>query len=83
MGDDGKLLLSVREAAQLLGVGKGLVYNLCAEGVLPHLRLGRKLLLPRAGLVEWVKRTASLEPADDSVIDLAQASGRGSKGGTP
>ena len=32
--------LSVREAARRIGVGASLVYQSCAEGVLPHYRLG-------------------------------------------
>jgi len=33
-------MLSVREAARAMGVSPALVYQLCAEGMLPHYRLG-------------------------------------------
>lgn len=39
MVDDAKLL-SVREAARRVGVSASLVYQWCAEGTLPHYRLG-------------------------------------------
>lgn len=41
------LLLGVADAAKLLGISKGLAYDLIAEGRLPHVRLGRRVLVPR------------------------------------
>jgi len=35
----GDRLLSVREAAQQLGLCTATVYGLCAEGALPHIRI--------------------------------------------
>jgi excisionase family DNA binding protein len=34
-------MLTVKEAAQRLGISESLVYEWCAEGVLPHYRFGR------------------------------------------
>lgn len=35
-------MLTVKQAAQRAGVSASLIYALCAEGRLPHLRLGRE-----------------------------------------
>lgn len=35
-------MLTVKQAAERVGVSESLVYEWCAEGVLPHYRFGRK-----------------------------------------
>ena len=40
MTRDGRLVLSVTEAAGMLGISRGLAYELVARGELPSLRLG-------------------------------------------
>jgi excisionase family DNA binding protein len=41
---------TVEEAAALLGVGRGLAYEMARTGRLPILRLGRRVLIPRQAL---------------------------------
>jgi excisionase family DNA binding protein len=48
------LTLTIDEAAKLLGVSRGLAYEAARRGELPTLRLGRRLLVPRARLLELV-----------------------------
>lgn len=55
MAEREPLLLSVREAAKLLRVGKGTAYNLAAEGLIPVLRVGRRILVPREALLRWIE----------------------------
>ena len=57
---DDALLLKVPEAARLLRVSRNLVYELVAQGRLPHVRLGRRVLIPRQGLKDWIERQAGL-----------------------
>ena len=45
--DSRKLALSVPEVAELLGISRGLAYELVARRELPALRLGRRLVVPR------------------------------------
>ena len=45
-----RLTLSVREAAAALGIGRGLAYQLLREGSLPSVRLGSRIVIPRAAL---------------------------------
>ncbi len=54
------LLLIVREAAKLLRISPNLVYELVAQGRLPHIRLGRRILIPRLGLKSWIAQEAGL-----------------------
>jgi excisionase family DNA binding protein len=50
-GASERLTYSVEEAAQLLGIGRGLAYEMVRDGSLPGLRLGqRRILVPRAAL---------------------------------
>lgn len=51
---EGRLLLRVHEAAHLLGIGTTLAYELVGRGVLPHVRLGRAVRVPRAALETWI-----------------------------
>ena len=50
------LLINVEQAAALLGIGRGLCYQLVQENRLPHVRLGRRLLISRQALEYWVQQ---------------------------
>ncbi len=50
-----RLLLTVEETAQRLGIGKTLAWRLVQEGQLPSVRLGRCVRVPRRELEEWVQ----------------------------
>ncbi len=39
-------VLSVPEAAQVLGISRAFAYELVARGELPHVRLGRRIVVP-------------------------------------
>ena len=42
-----RLVFTVEEAAYLLNISRALAYGLVARGVLPSIRLGRRLVVPR------------------------------------
>jgi len=50
LGEADRLTLTVEEAAHLLGISRGLAYELARSGKLPVIRLGRRLLIPRIAL---------------------------------
>jgi excisionase family DNA binding protein len=52
--DTVSLTVSVSQAAKLLGVSRDLVYELVAQGELPALRLGRRIVLPRWSGRGWM-----------------------------
>lgn len=48
--DEGKRVLTVRETSILLRCSRGATYNAIRKGLIPSLRLGKKILIPRAAL---------------------------------
>ena len=42
--------VTVEEAAKLLGIGRGSAYEAVRRGELPAIRLGKRLVVPRAAL---------------------------------
>jgi excisionase family DNA binding protein len=50
--------LSVAETAALLGISRWLVQQAVRDGSLPSLRLGRRILIPRARLLGWLEGEA-------------------------
>src|SRR4030065_965823 len=57
---DESVLLTVPEAARLLRISRNLAYELIRQGRLPHVRLGRRILIPRFGLEQWINQQAGL-----------------------
>jgi excisionase family DNA binding protein len=47
-----RLVWSVEEAGRLLGISRAHAYELVARGDLPHLRLGRRIVVPKRALDE-------------------------------
>jgi excisionase family DNA binding protein len=48
-------LLSVREAGEVLGIGRSKTYELINEGALEVVRIGRRALVPRQAVAEFVE----------------------------
>jgi excisionase family DNA binding protein len=49
-----KLLLTPREAAQLLGISRSMLYELLRRGEIASVRIGRSRRVPRAALSAFV-----------------------------
>lgn len=49
-----KMLLSVPEAAEVIGVGRSVLYELLRDARLSSVTVGRRRLIPRASLIEFV-----------------------------
>ena len=62
-----RLVLTIAEAAEVLGVSRAFAYELAARGEIPVLRLGRRRLVPRKALLEMLGEEAegpsSVSPA--------------------
>lgn len=56
---DTPAMLTVEEAALFLRISRNLAYELVRQGALPHLRLGRRLLVPRQTLERWVEEQST------------------------
>jgi excisionase family DNA binding protein len=46
-----RLVFTVAEAGELLGISRAFAYELVAHGELPVLRLGRRMVVPKASLL--------------------------------
>lgn len=51
---DGRVTISVEEAASLLGLGRTAAYEAARRGQLPTRRLDRRLLVPVPALLDWL-----------------------------
>ncbi len=49
-----RLVFTVTEAANLLGISRAFAYELVAGGEIPVIRLGRRRLVPRLALLDLV-----------------------------
>jgi excisionase family DNA binding protein len=66
------LTMSVEAAGKLLGISRGLAYEAARRGELPTIKLGRRLLVPTARLLELVGVPAPREagfPASEPLAD--------------
>ncbi len=50
-----RMTLSIDEAAAMLGISRAHAYELVRRGELPRLRLGRRVVIPRKALEEYVE----------------------------
>ncbi len=48
--DNEKLTMTVAEAARCLGIGRNSAYEAIARGEIPVIRVGKRLLVPKAAL---------------------------------
>ena len=55
-----RLVLTVAEAGELLGISRAFAYELVARGELPVIRLGRRIVVPKAALLAMVDLTPEI-----------------------
>ena len=46
-----RLVFTITEAAQLLGISRAFAYELAAKGEIPIVRFGRRIVVPKAQLL--------------------------------
>ena len=56
-----RLCLSVPEAAKMLGISRGLAYEMARCGKLPTIRFGHRILIPKAALEKMLNRPQGYE----------------------
>jgi excisionase family DNA binding protein len=56
-----RMTVTVEEAGQMLGISRNSAYGLAKSGGLPTIRLGRRLVVPKAALT----RMLSTDSADE------------------
>jgi excisionase family DNA binding protein len=68
-----RLVLTVEEAAECLGIGRTLMYALIASGDVESVRIGRLRRVPADALNAFVFRLRHQRPTDGGVRDPGQA----------
>ena len=66
---EARAFLSAVEVGRQLGISKSRVYALAAEGLLPNVRLGRRLWFPKRGLDALAD--AAIERAEERITATA------------
>ncbi len=54
------LTLSIREAGRLLGISRGLMYEGVHTGQIPHIHIGRRILIPKQALIKLLEGKSDL-----------------------
>jgi excisionase family DNA binding protein len=54
LDDDLPPILTVEQTATLLGISRGLAFAAVRTGEIPHVRIGRRILVPRDALLRLV-----------------------------
>ena len=49
------LTITVERAGQLLGISRGLTYDLVRRGEIPAIRLGRRVVVPASAIEEMLR----------------------------
>ncbi|MBA7592569.1 hypothetical protein ES708_34756 [subsurface metagenome] len=57
-----KLTLSIEETARLLGIGRNLCYDRVKTGEIPVIKIGRRLIVPRAALMKMLAEPEPFKP---------------------
>ncbi len=60
-GGQGRLTLTVDEAAAALGISRAFAYEAVTRNEIPHIRIGRRILIPRAALDRMLQGATSDE----------------------
>jgi excisionase family DNA binding protein len=77
-----RLVLSVAEAAEALGVSDDLVYELTERGELPCLRFGRRKVIPRRAIELLVEAAIADFDVDTAFTSLKRPAGAVRRNGT-
>jgi excisionase family DNA binding protein len=54
MQNSQRLTLTVKEAAQLLGLSKNSAYQGILTGEIPHIKIGKRILIPKTALERFL-----------------------------
>ncbi|HCA28101.1 MAG TPA: DNA-binding protein [Ruminococcaceae bacterium] len=57
--DDLPMMLSVPEVASALGISRAGAYDLVRSDGFPVIRIGKRVVIPKENLVEWIKKQVS------------------------
>lgn len=61
MNTEERWTLNVPEAARLLGLSRGSAYQAIATGEIPHIKVGRRILIPRVAIQRLLESASKTE----------------------
>lgn len=69
MFEDKPDILSIKDAAGILGLSNGTMYKLVSKGEVPSRRVGHKIIITKKNLISYVEQTTNSpqQQADSSV----------------
>jgi len=56
-----RLTLSVEETAKLLGISRNSCYEAVRQGQIPHIRFGKRILVPRKALLKMLLEDSNMD----------------------
>ena len=59
--DTESAVLSVNECAKILRLSRGSAYQGCLTGEIPHIKIGRRILIPRIAIQKLLESAAKKE----------------------
>ena len=62
------LLLNVEKVAKLLGISRNLCYDQINEGLIPHVRIGRRVLVSKVALEQWIARESGVGDTETTML---------------
>lgn len=64
--DSGRAVVTVEEAGRILGIGRSSAFAAVHRGEIPVLRIGRRILVPRAALERMLAEPPAAAPEADA-----------------
>jgi len=59
MGTTEKLVLSVPKAGELIGISRAHAYLMVKRGLIPVIRLGRRIIVPKSALMKMLENAGA------------------------
>ena len=59
-------VMTVPQISRILGVSKNVGYDYCRRGLIPHHRLGGRIIISRAAFYDWLNRAPPSEEQAES-----------------
>lgn len=66
-----RICITAKEAAEVLGIGYTKVLELAGRGLLPHARLGRRVVFRRDALEQWLNHQMTASVNNPAMTDFA------------
>jgi len=60
--EEKKLTITVEEAGRILGISRGLAYQMAREGRIPTIRFGKRLVVPRWAIEHLLQEPQPVNP---------------------